>query len=258
MAKRITYAVGDIHGRADLLKTLVSHCLRDAAVSGAKARFVFLGDICDRGPSSRECFDLVADTLASCGGSRLLKGNHDDLFLRCVGRRQREVAGAWLSRGGVQTLQSYFKGDLETAVRIAGSMHGDHLRMIEEADLAVEEDGLLFVHAGIDPALSLTEQSERDMMWIRDRFLGHAGLLSHVVVHGHTVVGDRPVVTENRISIDTGAVSSGRLTALRVAASRLSFLQTDGNASRVVEVEPVRLDRGFGTALDQPEVRMAA
>jgi Diadenosine tetraphosphatase and related serine/threonine protein phosphatases len=247
---RITYAIGDVHGRADLLSSLLGFCVRDAASLGASPRFIFLGDICDKGPSSREAYDIVAEALAAYPGSILLKGNHDDMFERSVGRLQRNAVAAWLPRGGVQTLNSYAKDDLELAVQIAGTVHSDHVRMVAESSLMAEEGEYLFVHAGIDPGKTLDDQSERDLIWHREPFMGHVGDLGKVVVHGHSIVGDRPVATENRISLDTGAYASGRLTALRITSQGLSFFQTDGDASSVVAVECVREDRGMGTVLD--------
>lgn len=250
MSYRITYAIGDVHGRADLLSSLVQFCLRDAATLGGAARFVFLGDICDKGPSSRQAYDIVSDILGTCEGSVLIKGNHDDMFERSVGRLQRSAVGAWLPRGGVQTLNSYVDGDLELAVQVAGTMHSDHVRMVAESSLMVDDGDFLFVHAGIDPEKSLDDQTERDLIWLREPFMSHVGFLGKTVVHGHSIVGDRPVATENRISIDTGAYSSGRLTALRIVGEGLAFFQTDGDADSVVEVECVREDRGLGTVLD--------
>jgi Calcineurin-like phosphoesterase. len=257
MSKRVTYAIGDVHGRADLLESLVAYCLADAASISASPRFVFLGDICDKGPSSREAYDIVSDILAAYPDSVLIKGNHDDMFERSVGRLQRNAVAAWLQRGGVQTLNSYYEGDLELAVQVAGTLNADHIRMVRDSALMVDDGEYLFVHAGIDPTKDLCEQSERDLIWLREPFMSHVGDLGRIVVHGHSIVGDRPVATENRISIDTGAVSSGRLTAMRLHCGSVSFFQTDGDASSVVPVEPVLEDRGMGTVLDEVQLLAA-
>jgi serine/threonine protein phosphatase 1 len=258
MSTRITYAIADVHGRADLLKSLIAFCIADAAAVSASPRFIFLGDICDKGPCSREAYDIVAEVLTSYPDSVLLKGNHDDMFERSVGRLQRNAVAAWLQRGGVQTLNSYSHGDLELAVQVAGTIHADHVRMVRESRLMVDDGDFLFVHAGIDPSKSLSEQTERDLIWLRDPFMGHVGDLGRIVVHGHSIVGDRPVATENRISLDTGAYASGRLTAMRIHGGEISFFQTDGDASAVVPVDPVLEDRGMGTVLDAVPQLLAA
>ena len=245
----ITYAVGDVHGRADLLKAVIHHAISDAMSRNAIPKFIFLGDICDRGPRSRQALDLVADVLGDFEGSVLLKSNHDDMFAGALRSMDRRQIGAWLSRGGMQTLASYCPSDLNGAFEVIRTLHQDHLRMIDDAASMYVENGIVFAHAGINPDMGIQQQDDHDLMWIRDGFLEHVGYLDAVVVHGHTVVGDLPVATENRVSIDTGAHTSGRLTVAAIQNGEFRFFQTDGCASRVVEVEAVRLDRGLGTCL---------
>jgi Uncharacterized protein conserved in bacteria len=251
MQRSVTYAVGDVHGRADLLEAAVAHARDDAAARGASPRFAFVGDVCDRGPHSMRCFEIVAETLAECPGSFLVRGNHDDMFLRALGGScESRFVAAWLGRGGVQTLESYCRGDLNGAAELVRTVYRDHLRLVEDARSIVVDGGFAYTHAGVSPLRPLEMQDPHDLMWVRDPFLGHVGYLARVVVHGHTVVGDLPVVTENRVSIDTGAYKSGRLTVAVIDGDCLSFFQTDGCAARVNAVEAVRLDRGLGTALD--------
>lgn len=253
MKDYITYAVGDVHGRADLLKAVIHHAIADAMNHNALPRFIFLGDICDRGPRSRQALDLVADVLGDFEGSVLLKSNHDDMFASALKSMDRREIGAWLSRGGMQTLASYCPSDLNGAFEVVRTFHLDHLRMIDDAVSMYVEDGVVFAHAGINPQARIEQQDDHDLMWIRDAFLEHVGHLGAIVVHGHTVVGDLPVATENRISIDTGAHKSGRLTVAAIHNGEFRFFQTDGSASSVVDVEAVRLDRGLGTCLDHYE-----
>lgn len=259
MSISLTYAIGDVHGRDDLLKALIAGCLQDAAKLGMRPRFIFLGDICDKGPRSRQAFEIVLETLSEYEGSLLIKGNHDDLFERGAGRHEERMVFEWLKRGGVATLESYVRGDLEAAVRAVGTMYSDHVRLVAEAPLSFEDGGYLFAHAGMDPSKPMAEQTERDLMWARQPFMDHVGDLGRTVVHGHTVTeSGLPEATENRISIDTGACSTGRLTAARFLGADVAFFQTDGDASRVVRVEALRIDRGLGTVLDHAERRMAA
>lgn len=250
MENSITYAIGDVHGRADLLDAVINHAIIDAAKHGAKPRFVFLGDICDRGARSRQAFDMVSAIISEHAGSFLIRGNHDDMFMNAIMTVDRQHVANWLANGGVHTLSSYHAGDMNDAFEIVSTLHMDHIRMLSSAQLSVLEDGICFTHAGINPALPLDKQSARDLMWIRDPFLNHVGHLPAIVVHGHTVVGDRPVVTENRVSIDTGAYKSGRLTVAVIQNTSFRFFQTDGFASSVVNVDPVLDDRGFGTVMD--------
>jgi len=262
MNREIIYAVGDVHGRADLLEAVVSFCEDDADHRGAAARFVFLGDIVDRGPHARYALDKVGDVLANHPGSVLLKGNHDDWFVRFLGGNDPDPAHIrhWLSHGGWQTIASYGCDEFEEARDMLSFVHSEHMDMLKDARLSETVGDFHFVHAGINPASELDAQTAKDCMWIRKGFLDHVGILPKIVVHGHTVVGDLPFVTENRISLDTGAYDTGRLTVmvLDAANGNVRFHQTDGSADRMVQVDPVIEDRGFGSALDRIKPAKAA
>ncbi|MBB4001123.1 metallophosphoesterase [Aurantimonas endophytica] len=246
-------AIGDVHGASDLLETLLGRL--DQAAPGWP--IYFLGDIVDRGPDSRRAMDLVEATLEARPGSKLLLGNHDDWLLRFLeDRLSLSEALHWLAQGGGETLQSYGVApgaDLDEARLHVLGTRPSHLPLLNSASVLESVDGFAFVHAGIDPLRQLDEQQRHDCLWMREPFLGHVGLLGHVVVHGHTPLKDgRPVVTENRISIDTAAVLTGVLTAalIDVADGSIGFLAT-GKAGCVTAAQPHRLNRGLGTALDR-------
>lgn len=255
MSKEIVYAVGDIHGRADLLDAMLTFAEQDAASKQAIPRFIFLGDIGDCGEDSRKAIDLVLDTLAAFPNSDLVKGNHDDWFVRFLEGHDKDPdhVMAWLNRGGQQTIQSYACSEFDMAQDMITLLHSDHIALLKSAVQSVTIGDYFFVHAGVDPDRLLEDQDPHDAMWIRKPFLDHVGHLQKVIVHGHTVVGDLPVVTENRISIDTGAFHSGRLTvmSLNTATGEIEFYQTDGCADRVIKVDPILEDRGLGTVLGE-------
>jgi serine/threonine protein phosphatase 1 len=262
MHKTLNYAIGDVHGSSDLLASLIDACLDDASRNGAEPRFVFLGDLIDKGRNSRGALDKTCEVLCDHAGL-LVRGNHEQLAVTALVEEDPDSVRRWLVRGGTQTLESYCPGDIETAFSMLPFMHSDHLRLMESSVSHFVDGPFFFTHAGVDPAKPLESQSEHDLAWIRAPFLDHVGMLSKVVIHGHTPVGDLPVVTENRVSIDTGAYLSGRLTACVSdgATGELRFLQTDGGPRRVVGVEAVRVDRGLGVVTDHADpvtLRMAA
>jgi len=263
MSKEIVYAIGDIHGRADLLDAILTFAEQDAATKQATPRFVFLGDVADCGDDSRAAIDLVLDTLAAHPQSVLVKGNHDDWFVRFLDGHDKDPnhVMAWLQRGGQKTIQSYACSEFDMALDMVKLLHSDHVALFRDAARSVTIGSFHFVHAGVDPNRSLEDQDSHDTMWIRKPFLDHVGYLQKIIVHGHTVVGDRPVVTENRISIDTGAFHSGRLTVMSfdVETGEIEFNQTDGCADCVINVDPILQDRGLGTFLSEPyELPLAA
>jgi serine/threonine protein phosphatase 1 len=227
------YAIGDVHGRLDLLTSLLDVIeLDDAARGPADTRIILLGDLVDRGPQSKQVIDHL---LGRDWGNRrpvFLKGNHEEVFqLTLAGNL--EAARFWLRIGGEETMISYGvsqalidSGDTlslceDFAIRVPDA-HAVFLhRMIDS--LAV--GGYCFVHAGLKPGVPLDRQKPEDLRWIRERFLDFEGSHGAIVVHGHSI---SPAVEElhNRIGIDTGAYASGTLTAVGIEAGHRWFLAT--------------------------------
>jgi serine/threonine protein phosphatase 1 len=77
----------------------------------------------------------------------------------------------------------------------------------------------------VRPGISLDQQTEEDLLWIRDDFLRFEGDLGKIVVHGHTPVL-HPEVCCNRINIDSGAYATGRLTCLIIERDQMKFISS--------------------------------
>jgi len=233
------YAIGDIHGRLDLLTDLLAQVAADAELHPAdqKRQLVFLGDYIDRGTESRG----VIDALLRPGSPDLprifLMGNHEDAMLEFLDEQSDGVA--WLTYGGLETLLSYgvairrlptsvaSAGELREALRAA--VPRDHVDFLRRCALSHAEGDYVFVHAGVRPGRPLEQQDRRDLLWIRDEFLRVPGALpGKVVVHGHTIC-DAPQDLGHRIDIDTGAFVSGRLTCLVLRGTTRRFLTTSPN-----------------------------
>lgn len=258
MIPPILYAVGDVHGRADLLKALLAYIKADAGHYKARPIIYFLGDIVDRGMRSREALDLVKETLALYPGSRFHMGNHDWWFMdAAMGYVQDEdFIDSWLGWGGMQTLQSYYP-DLRTSTCLAQikERHRAHLSLIEQAKMYTERGKFIFVHAGVIRGKPLPDHDPRTFLFIREGFLEKVDESAAVVIHGHTIFEDGPIVTENRISLDTGAYKTNRLSACRIRpdAREITFIAAEGshNMVDINEIEPKLLDRGRGTIYDR-------
>jgi serine/threonine protein phosphatase 1 len=253
----VIYAIGDVHGRADLLGTMIAFIADHARRCRAEPQVMFLGDIVDRGPDSREALDRVVATLKRWPGSRLILGNHDLMFRKVMADEHGDagLTSLWLSNGGRAALASYAPGapDLVAARRLILRDFPHHLAVLRQAAHSAGDDRFLFAHAGVRPSLPLECQPLADLLQIREEFLDHVGRLARIIVHGHSVMPDfLPVVTENRISLDTGACCGGRLSCVAIDTDRrqLSFFAADGGCA-ITPVEPIRLDRGEGTALDE-------
>jgi serine/threonine protein phosphatase 1 len=233
------YAVGDIHGRADLLQQMQRLIAEDAAflTPGTSKVVIYLGDYVDRGLDSRQVIDLlIRDPLADFATVHLF-GNHDAWLLSFL--VDATIGPIWLRYGGDATMVSYGVqlGIPQDDVRYYELLQNDlreriprkHVEFLQSLELSFESGDYLFVHAGVDPARPLDQQATQDLLWIREPFLSSRRDLGRVVVHGHTVEAE-PIVRPNRIGIDTGACWTGCLTCLVLEEGVFRFLTTGGKA----------------------------
>jgi serine/threonine protein phosphatase 1 len=199
-----TYAIGDIHGCLDKLRSLLLRCEMHA--DGRPLAFVFVGDYIDRGPQSSAVIDCLIDLKAQLGENVVtLMGNHEAMALAAFDGSG--PARIWLAQGGLATLESY--GIAEA--RELPSAHVDWLRALP---LSYDDGRHFFVHAGVDPVTPLDAQDDFDLLWIRDPFLSHGGDYGRLIVHCHTPLADGVAeLRGNRLNLDTGAVFGGPLTA---------------------------------------------
>ena len=227
------YAVGDVHGRLDLLDQLLARIETDiGARSQAQNVVVFLGDLIDRGPQSAQVVERLRTWKPRDATTFFLCGNHEEVLLRVLAG-EVTVFGDWLKFGGAQCLASYGLdaeqlSDQPEAIALAAVKEA--VPVEHEAFLATFADSFrfgdyLFVHAGIRPGLAVAAQKKKDLRWIRDPFLEDTRDHGFVVVHGHTI---SETVEErlNRIGIDTGAYRSGVLTAIGIEGTNRWFLDT--------------------------------
>jgi serine/threonine protein phosphatase 1 len=243
----LIYAIGDIHGRFDLLTTLLDFVAEDAKRRRQEPKVIFLGDIVDRGPDNKGCIELVVSTLQRWPKSRLILGNHDDWFVKVLGTDNPDlsVVHSWLRNGGLSTLYNYdYEADLSMARGAVKIDYLHHVSLFQEASLLELDGPFAFVHAGVNPERPINNQERSDCLSIRKPFLEYPESLSHIVIHGHTVTDTRrPLVTHSRIALDTGAYDTGHLTTLIIdpISDSLQFAWTAQSDSEItVEfVEPV-------------------
>jgi serine/threonine protein phosphatase 1 len=218
------YAIGDVHGRLDLLRALRRAIEDDDHERGAATTTVILlGDLVDRGPDSSAVLAMAREWQSE-RNLRLLCGNHEEMFLRSFA--SVNVFRGFLQFGGRETILSYpvdaaafTEAELaEAQAMMAEAVPSEDLDFLAGFEDFIVIGDYLFVHAGIRPGKAPDEQDIQDLRWIREPFLSHSGPHAHVVVHGHTIT-DEPVVSASRIGIDTGAFMSGRLTALGLEGS---------------------------------------
>lgn len=244
------YAVGDIHGHLDLLRGVHDLIAADMARHGP-APVVHVGDLVDRGPDSRGVIDFLIEGIDRGEDWTVLRGNHDRMFARFL-RDPNEVEPglraefSWLHPriGGSATLASY--GVHAPGDRPLEAVHADAVAVVPESHRAFlgnlanwrQIGEVLFVHAGIRPGIALEEQTETDMLWIRDPFLMATQSHGPLVVHGHTAI-DAPTHYGNRVNIDSSAAYGGPLTAIVLDDGAVFHLCPEGR----VPLLPPRPDR---------------
>jgi len=224
------YAIGDLHGRADLLEQVVTRIEADGTRRPIDREiWIFLGDYVDRGPDTRAVLDRLI-LLTQSRSVVCLKGNHDRALLRFL--ESPDDADDLMSLGGLATAMSYglrptYSLNREQRASLSAdlldAMPALHRRFLERLAVSYQLGGYFFCHAGVRPGMPLTQQQERDLLWIREDFLDHEGNFGKIVVHGHTPV-DVPDVRKNRINIDTGAFATGRLTCIALERNDKYFV----------------------------------
>lgn len=253
-----TFFIGDVHGRSDLLAEMLAHVEEASKEIDTDPEVIFLGDIVDRGPDSCGALEAVYGTLNRWQASKLLISNHDDMFLEFLdGRMSAAKESYWIDRcGGAETLRSYgLNAPFDGAAEAIRSRYPHHIEMLRQASPLVRVGEVVACHAGINGWLPIDEQDRHDLMWITDGFLDRVDEKMPPVVHGHTPMGELPVVTENRISIDTGAYETGRLTAffLDRTERKWNFYQTS-QGGPVQVIASTFHNRGKGCVLDRADL----
>ena len=219
------YAVGDIHGRHDLLDTLFEKIIEDhfAIADERELKVVFLGDYIDRGDHTKDVLErmsLIRERLSE--RVIFLSGNHEAALLSFL--EDPLAHKGWLAFGGKQTLGSYGisshkSAEDEAALSALRDQFAEkidpHLPFLRSLKRYAQSGDVVFVHAGLDPAVPLADQTDQALLWGESDFISSGGYPSFRVVHGHYDAPE-PVVTPKRVCVDTGAYYSGRLTAIRL------------------------------------------
>lgn len=229
------YAIGDVHGRLDLLAALADAVDADDAIrAAARTTVILLGDLVDRGLDSAGVIDFAIGW-ARRRRVRCIAGNHEEMFLAAL-----EDPGAFrhfLRIGGYATVLSYgvdpgaFRsatlGEAQAMARAA--VPDEHVAFLSGFEERIGIGDYLFVHAGIEPGVAIEAQTGENLRWIREPFLSSSSDHGCVVVHGHTI-SDDAVLRPNRIGIDTGAFMSGRLTALCLEGTQRRLMEAREDA----------------------------
>jgi serine/threonine protein phosphatase 1 len=238
------YAIGDVHGCSELLDRLLSAIEADIATRPQKKiSIVFLGDLIDRGLGSAQVLERLRTYSPDGAAVHFVMGNHEEVMLRVL-EGDIDLLTSWLRFGGAETLRSYGLDSSELTTqskedligRIRQAIPAEHQEFLDGFADSISFGDYLFVHAGIRPGIALSEQSQEDLRWIREPFLQDESDHGSIVVHGHTIT-NQVEFTANRIGIDTGAYSTGTLSALAIDGRERWLIQASPQGTERVSVE---------------------
>ena len=199
------FAIGDIHGCYDKLKSL----MEKIPIDFTRDTLVFIGDYIDRGSHSVEVVDYLIKLKKRVPDVIFLKGNHEDMLDKFINGADRFT---YLLNGGQQTLDSYLTKSVESEFF---PIPDDHMKFFESLRLFYETEEFIFAHAGLRPRVPLETQKTEDLLWIRDKFVSSKYDFGKRVIFGHTPF-KQPLVEPNKIGIDTGAVYGNKLTCVQL------------------------------------------
>ncbi|QYA03906.1 serine/threonine protein phosphatase [Rhizobium sp. B21/90] len=226
------YAIGDVHGSVELLRHAYEKIIEDRSEVTGRKLVVFLGDYVDKGPDSKAVLEFLCEPVREGMHHVCLCGNHDAEFFRFLQDPKSNLG--WLDFGGVDTLRSYGV-DAKHILKNGGgpdvlhrtvcqAIPDQHIDFLSSLPTMLKVGDMVFVHAGVRPGIPLVEQTDHDLLWIREPFLTEGPKLPLFVFHGHTVTA-KPDFGKRRVGIDTGAFATGRLTVLKLSQGTVSMLE---------------------------------
>jgi len=204
------FAIGDIHGRLDKLLLLMDRI----PVRASDDTLLFIGDYIDRGSDGPAVVDYVLDLKEKFSRVICLCGNHENMLLHYLEGLDEEL---YLQNGGLATLKAYSISPSDSLKKRKAKIPVRHLRFFESLALYYETEDYIFVHAGLRPGLPIAAQSTQDLLWLRQEFVDSDYDFGKRVIFGHTPKKE-PLITDNKIGIDTGAVYGGKLSCLELPA----------------------------------------
>jgi serine/threonine protein phosphatase 1 len=234
------YAIGDIHGRLDLLEQLLGRISEEESVRPRVPTYlVFLGDLIDRGPDSAGVIERLRTTDWGYVKPVFILGNHEEMMLRVLGD-EPGLGQDWLAHGGFACAQSYgvpvgrlaAMSPEDAAGLMRAHIPDEDVTFLQQFADSFRFGDYLFVHAGIRPGVPIEKQTTHDLRWIREGFLDSRRDDGLTVVHGHTI-SEMPEDVPGRIGIDTGAYMGGPLTAIVIEDEVKAFLAVGGHSAQV-------------------------
>ena len=210
------FVIGDIHG--NYLKLV--EILKKTNPKLHEDKIIFLGDYIDRGGDSYKVIQLLKGLQEKYGKDHviLLRGNHEQMAIENINNK---YVGS--SNGYDATVKDFIHN---------GEQIENYLEFFKSLPLYHEDEHFIYVHAGIKPGISIQNQKEFDLLWIREDFFRSSTIFNKPIIFGHTPTCNiinswDPFIRKDRIGIDTGLIFGGYLTAVEITnGNTIAFHQT--------------------------------
>jgi serine/threonine protein phosphatase 1 len=219
--------VGDIHGHAAELDTLLNHITKTRNVSEDDL-IIFVGDYIDRGPQSKQVIDRLLELRRTWPQTIFLRGNHEDMLLSFLGLGG-EGGEFYLKNGGAEFFASYDLEPVGSLVELRARLPAEHIHFFTSLEYGVILAEFLFVHAGVAPKRKLSQQTPSDLLWIRKEFIQSPHRIGKTVVFGHTAFNQIHIELPYRIGIDTGVAYGNQLSAVELVHGELFQVEVGEN-----------------------------
>lgn len=206
------FVIGDIHGCHKELTIMLTKLANEVQ---KEDWIIFIGDYIDRGPGSCQVIDTLLEVKKQHANSLFLKGNHEAMLLEFIDQ-DRSMQNRFLKHGGKETFESYRLSPAQTFESENAGLPADHIHFVRNLTLGVQVSNFIITHAGINPLLPINQQTEKELLWIRDGFVDSPHPLPYTVVYGHTPVKEVELSLPYRIGIDTGLVYGNKLTCFEL------------------------------------------
>ena len=222
------FAIGDIHGCYNTFKTL----LLEKLVIQKSDKIYCIGDYVDRGNDSKAVIDFIIDLRINGYQIITLRGNHEQMMLDSTIDQERLYL--WLRNGGVETMRSF-------GISSVSELPDKYLTFLKQTKLLVATDTYIFVHAGLNFRIENPFTDKEAMLWTRDEYFDQSKINGRIVIHGHTPVPFKKLMTQSksgRINIDGGCVYNtksgyGNLIALSLPDMKFTAISNIENPVRI-------------------------
>jgi serine/threonine protein phosphatase 1 len=225
------WVVGDIHGCCRSFIRLVE----DKIQLNHQDKIFLLGDYIDRGLNSKAVLDYILYLKINGYQVYGLRGNHEDVLLRCFYGSQKgqehavgfyELHDSWLWHGGKNTLRSFQSNH-------AKDIPLPYISFLDSLNYCFSLDDAVLVHAGMNFEANDPFSDVLSMMWAKDFVFNPDKINNRKLIHGHIPIplyelqkridDNNPCIDLDNGCVYTTKIGMGNLVALELNSMSLKI-----------------------------------